>query len=145
MSVLVVDDDEDIRDLLSLILCLEGYEVQGAVDGVDALESLRSSRPSVILLDMMMPRLDGEGFLKAMRNNPQTADIPVVITSGHQAARQKAAELGVAGCLVKPIELTDLLRVLNDLGAAAGAEPHELSPERSQGQVLHRGGSSRGK
>lgn len=116
MSILIVDDDEDIRDLLSLILRLEGHEVQLAVDGVDALARLSTHRPSVILLDMMMPRLDGEGFLKELRNNPQLADIPVVLISGHQAARQKAVELGVAGCLVKPIELTDLLSTLNGIG-----------------------------
>lgn len=115
MSVLVVDDDDDIRELLSLTLRLEGYQVETAVDGVDALQKLSSSHPSVILLDMMMPRLDGEGFIKAMRNTPQIADIPVVIISGHQAARQKAVELGVADCLVKPIELTDLLRALNGI------------------------------
>jgi CheY-like chemotaxis protein len=115
MSILIVDDDEDIRDLLSLILRLEGHEVQLAVDGVDALARLSARRPSVILLDMMMPRLDGEGFVKELRNNPQLADIPIVLISGHKAARQKAVELGVAGCLVKPIELTDLLSTLNGI------------------------------
>jgi len=114
MHILIIDDDKDIRDILAMILAAQGHEVATAVDGVEGLDQLRvSGRPSLILLDMMMPRLDGEGFLKAMRSNPNTADIPVVILTGHTAARKKAAELGTAGCLVKPVELVELLRTIH--------------------------------
>jgi len=113
MRILVIDDDEDIRDLLAMILSAEGHEVAMAVDGVAGIDQLRvGGRPSLILLDMMMPRLDGEAFLKAMRSNPNTADIPVIILTGHPAARKKAADLGTAGCLVKPVELAELLRMV---------------------------------
>jgi CheY-like chemotaxis protein len=89
--------------------------VETAFDGVAGLDQLRAgARPSLILLDMMMPRLDGEGFLKAMRSNPVTADIPVVILTGHPAAREKAAELGAAGCLAKPVELLELLSTIHE-------------------------------
>jgi CheY-like chemotaxis protein len=121
MHILVIDDDRDIRDVLSMVLASEGHEVTTAVDGAAGLDRLRvCARPSLILLDMMMPRLDGEGFLRAMRSDPNTADIPVVILTGHPAARQKAAELG-AGYLVKPVELVDLLDLLT---AIQGAERH---------------------
>ena len=113
MSILVIDDDSDIRDILGLVLGAEGYEVETAVDGVAGLDRLRAGpRPSLILLDMMMPRLDGEGFLEAMRRDPSTAGIPVVILTGHPAARKKAAELGAAGYLVKPVELLELLSTI---------------------------------
>ena len=113
MHILIIEDDKDIRDILAMVLSVEGYEVKTAIDGVAGLDQLRmGGRPSLILLDMMMPRLDGEGFLKAMRSNPNTADIPVIILTGHPAAREKAAELGAAGCLVKPVELVELLSTI---------------------------------
>jgi len=113
MHILVIDDDKDIRDMLDMVLAVEGYEVATASDGVAGLDRLRvGARPSLILLDMMMPRLDGEGFFRAMRSNPNTADIPVVILTGHPSARKKAVELGAAGCLVKPVELLDLLSAI---------------------------------
>ena len=117
MRILIAEDDDDIRDLLQLILSSEGHDVEVSADGCEALERLRAgSQPSLIILDMMMPRLDGEGFLRAMRNDPNVPDIPVVIISGHQAARQKAAEFKVAGCLVKPIELDELSALVRSVG-----------------------------
>jgi CheY-like chemotaxis protein len=113
MHILVIEDDQDIRDILDIVLTAEGHEVQTAADGVAGLDRLcTGDLPSLILLDMMMPRLDGEGFLRAMRSNPSTADIPVVIVTGHPAARNKAAELGAAGCLLKPVELVELLSTI---------------------------------
>ncbi len=123
MLILIIDDDHDIRDVVSMVLAAEGYDVETATDGVAGLDRLRvGARPSLILLDMMMPRLDGEGFLRAMRSDPNTADIPVVILTGHPAARKKAAELGAAGCLAKPVELLDLL------GAIQHADHHPARP-----------------
>jgi CheY-like chemotaxis protein len=114
MRILVIDDEEDIREILAMVLQAEGHEVTTAVDGVAGLDQLGvGGRPALILLDMMMPRLDGEEFLQAMRSNPHTADIPVIILTGHPAARKKAAHLGTIGCLVKPIELAELLRTIH--------------------------------
>jgi CheY-like chemotaxis protein len=121
MHILVVDDDDDAREMLSLILRAQGHDVEEAVDGKDALERLRrGSHPSLILLDLMMPQLDGEGFLKAMRGEPAMANANVVIVSGHHSAHQKAYELGARGYLVKPIDLDDLFRTIHDVGAPAG-------------------------
>lgn len=120
MRILVIDDDYDIRDILGLVLESEGHVVFTAGDGVAGLDQLRAgARPSLIILDMMMPRLDGEGFLRGMRSDPNTADIPVVILTGHPAAQRKAAELGAAGCLVKPVELLDLLSTINAVDGGA--------------------------
>jgi len=107
--VMVVDDDEDIREIVKLSLEASGYRVTTAVDGLEAWQHLNDSAPpSLILLDLMMPRMDGEEFMKTLRSSPQ-ANIPVVIMSGHNASNQKAEELKVNGCLTKPVELDELL------------------------------------
>jgi len=115
MRVLVVDDDPDIRDVVSLVLGAEGHEVRSAGDGLEALDLIGAGfRPSVILLDMMMPRCDGEAFVKAVRAKHEVDGMRLVLLSGHASAREKAAELGARACLVKPVELEDLVRVIRD-------------------------------
>lgn len=122
MHILMVDDDDDIREVVSLILGEEGHDVDQAKDGTEALKQLHEGNPpSVILLDLMMPKLDGEGFMRALRNDPHTADIPVIIMSGHRIARQTAAELGATACLVKPIDLDQLLEAIRRAAAQQGA------------------------
>lgn len=127
MDIMVIDDDDDFRDLLALVLGAEGHVVEAAKDALDALERLRSgSQPSLILLDMMMPRMDGEQFMRVLRDDPRLASIPVVIISGHQAAAEKAEELGAVGHLVKPVELAQLSSLLSS--AAAKAAPAAAPP-----------------
>ena len=122
MRILVVDDDADIRAILGMVLAAEGHEVETAADGVAALARLRGGpRPSLILLDMMMPLLDGEGFLRELRSDPGTAGVPVVILSGHPAGGRKASELGAAGYLAKPVELVELIGAVERAGGAAPA------------------------
>lgn len=111
--VLVVDDDADVREILAILLDAEGYEVREAGNGLEALAAMtREPRPSIILLDLMMPELDGAGFVERMREDPTMADVPVVVLSGHQAAARVGAELGVSGVLVKPIEYASLARMM---------------------------------
>ncbi len=126
MHILIVDDDDDIREVLGLVLRSDGHWVDEAVDGVDALARLQtSSLPSLILLDLMMPRLDGEGFVNAMRKDARLRDIPVCILSGDDAARKKAEELGSIECLVKPIELRQLTAIIRDVETATAARNEE--------------------
>jgi CheY-like chemotaxis protein len=114
--VLLVEDDEDIRELLKDVLRAEGYQAEVARDGLDALGKLDGDHePWVIVLDMMMPRMDGEAFLQELRRDPTRVDTPVVVVSGNSTAREKARELRVAACLTKPFELEELLRVLGGL------------------------------
>ena len=102
--ILVVEDDDDIREVVEEILSSEGYRVEVAKDGIDALGKLDGdTRPLLILLDMMMPRMDGETFLRALAEARLFADAPVVVISGNAAAREKAHALHAAACLVEAV------------------------------------------
>ena len=107
--ILVIDDDEDIRDVLEMALESMGYCVEQAGGGAEALRLMEDGpKPSLVLLDMMMPDMDGEAVLSAMRRAPALADIPVVLVTGHAAAQEKALELNAASALVKPIQYDEL-------------------------------------
>ena len=111
-SVLVVDDDPDVRVLLETYLGLEGFEVLTACNGSDALARLHHTQPSVILLDLMMPVMDGVEFRRHQQSLPNLRDIPVVCLSARHDAQQTARLLGVADCIGKPFELETLAAVL---------------------------------
>ena len=111
--ILVVDDDDDIREVMQELLIAEGFQVDVARDGIDALGKLEAeASPPLILLDMMMPRMDGEAFLNALRAKPALAKASVVVISGNGAAREKAGDFQAAGCLVKPFEFDELLELV---------------------------------
>ncbi len=108
-SILVIDDEADLRETLSIILNEEGYEVMSAGNGAEALDRLRSgASPSLILLDLMMPVMNGWQFRAAQRQDPQLARIP----AADAGVEKKAASLQVADCLKKPLELAKLLRTI---------------------------------
>jgi CheY-like chemotaxis protein len=109
-TVLVVEDDEDIRETLVEILEDEGYHATGAANGRDALERLRSAAfPHLILLDLMMPVMNGWEFRSEQQRDPVLAAIPVVVVSGVDNVPEKAASLDAAAYLAKPIEIKTLL------------------------------------
>ena len=117
--ILVVEDDEDIREVMQEVLAAEGFHVDVATDGLDALGKLEVGAPApLILLDMMMPRMDGETFLKALRGNPALADALVVVISGNAAAREKASDFQAVACLVKPFELDEMLGLVRRIKRA---------------------------
>ena len=94
-SILVVDDDPDVRDAIASVLGDEGYQVTSAGNGREALEQLRKrTRPSLILLDMVMPDMDGWNFRMELKKQPELAAIPVVILSAHGNVRDAALALG---------------------------------------------------
>jgi CheY-like chemotaxis protein len=108
-SVVVVEDDLDIREVVRMVLEASGYSVLEAGEGAEALSVVRGRRPCVIMLDLMMPGMDGFQFREAQLQDPAIAAIPVIIVSGAGGIPEKAAKLGAAGYLVKP---TDLQRML---------------------------------
>ncbi len=111
--VLVVEDDEDICDTLSLILQSRGYQCTVATDGALALQMMRTEPlPRVILLDMMMPGMNGEQFREAQLRDARLASIPVVLLTGDGRAEEHARRLGVTRFLRKPITIDDLVDVV---------------------------------
>ncbi len=118
-SVLVVDDDPDICEVIQTVLEVHGYRVLTARDGVDALEQLRAGeRPSMIILDLMMPRMNGLQFRDEQTRDPALRAIPVLILTGDGRADAKAAALGVEG-LRKPVELATLLDAVRRSSSAS--------------------------
>lgn len=111
MTVLLVDDDPSIREVLAELLEDEGYTVARATDGADALRLLRQQQepPCLILLDLMMPTMNGWEFRDAQRRDPALAPIPVIAISAHADIELAAAQLDAAGCLAKPVDIERLL------------------------------------
>jgi CheY-like chemotaxis protein len=112
--VLVVDDEEMIRDSLIEYLDEKGYRAIGAVDGRDALTKLADAdrRPCVILLDLMMPVMDGKTFRAQQLLDPELARIPVIVLSAYQGVAQWASDLSLPDYLAKPFKLDELLRLV---------------------------------
>jgi DNA-binding response OmpR family regulator len=109
-KILLVEDDESLRQMYSLILSKEGYQMETAGDGVDGLTKARAGGYRLILLDLMMPNLDGIGFLKGLREEPAKApNGPIVILSnaGYEKVADEVAELGAQGFLMKADLLPD--------------------------------------
>lgn len=108
--VFVVDDDPDIRDVLSDVLSLQGYEVLAAADGAEALERLREQkeRCCLILLDLMMPGMNGWEFRKKQSEDPALRSIPVLLLTGARGAAKAGEDLNAVGVLEKPVTAEDL-------------------------------------
>jgi CheY-like chemotaxis protein len=107
--VLVVDDSALVREVMAGALGSQGYRVSTAADGREALEVLRRGPlPDLILLDLMMPGMDGWEFLRERRHDAALAAVPVIIVSALDEDQARAVALGVAGHLQKPVELEDL-------------------------------------
>ncbi len=113
-SILIVDDDVDVRDALKTVLDIEGYSVICASDGNDALEKLTSVGPSVglILLDLMMPGMDGWEFRRRQRRMPSAATVPVIVISAAENPAQKLADLAPDAFLGKPLGIETLLETI---------------------------------
>lgn len=106
-KILLVDDEDDIREVAQMSLEMTaGWEVRTAPSGADALRLAAAERPDAILLDVMMPGMDGPATARALKASPETADIPVILlTAKVQAAdRRRFDDLGVAGILAKPFD-----------------------------------------
>ena len=122
-TVLVVEDDFDLRDALVPILEYEGHRVVSAANGREALDRLHAMpRPSLILLDLMMPVMSGEEFRAEQLRDPALASIPVVVVSAHPSAEEQAARIGAAAVLKKPFDVDELLeQVRRSSRGSAGA------------------------
>lgn len=116
-KILVIDDDEDLRESLIAYLEDHGYATTGAVNGKHALDILSdpSEQPSLIVLDLMMPIMDGRMFREAQLTSPKLGAIPVILISAYDNAAEIAQELNIDAHLSKPIDPDNFLRLIEDL------------------------------
>jgi CheY-like chemotaxis protein len=114
MSVLIVDDDSNIRDMLSLFLSHKGYTVATAANGQEALDTLgqATEMPDLILLDLMMPVMSGVEFRDVQRQDEALAAIPVAVISAAENLQDKAPQLDADTYLAKPIDFAALLETV---------------------------------
>jgi two-component system chemotaxis response regulator CheY len=126
-SVLVVDDNPDVRELLRVALQGEDYTVACVDNGRAALNYLRShALTCIIVLDLMLPVMDGAHFRTAQLHDRSLAWIPVVLMSGAADADRRARELGIGRLVKKPLDLDEVKRALNDVGCC------QVRPRRTE-------------
>jgi signal transduction histidine kinase/DNA-binding response OmpR family regulator len=133
-TVLVVDDDDSIREYLSQLLADQGYEVDTAVDGMDALKRVSASQPDLVVLDIMMPNLDGMETARRLKENPDTASIPIVILT-IEGDPDEGFRLGVDRFFTKPLVRKEFLADLSMLTRKDGSKTVlivETTPARAQ-------------
>ena len=112
-SVLVVEDDPEVRDVLEELLAMEGFSVESAVDGAEALARIQGGlRPAVILLDSMMPRMNGAEFLRARELDPELLATPVYLISASGDFDGTSSRYRIQGFLRKPFDPDQLLAVV---------------------------------
>jgi two-component system, chemotaxis family, chemotaxis protein CheY len=114
-EILVVDDDDSIREALSELLGAEGYHVVSASNGQEAVDLLQSGAvPSLIIIDLVMPVMDGREFCGALLQDPELAGIPVVLISADMRLTERIGELETAAIMTKPINIRALLETLEE-------------------------------
>jgi CheY-like chemotaxis protein len=111
--VLIVEDYEDVREFMELLLAGSGYDTMSAADGIEALEKMRQRLPCLVLLDLQMPRMDGWQFREQQLRDPTLAEVPVICITAQSEPLAVSRRLGVR-CLSKPV---DFSVVLNEIRA----------------------------
>ena len=120
IRVLIAEDEPHIVESLSFVLGREGFDVSAVLDGESVLEQLRSDRPDVVILDVMLPQLNGFEVLKRIKSEPSLAVIPVVILTakGQAQDRRMAEEIGVDGFMTKPFSNREIVEEVRRLTKA---------------------------
>lgn len=140
-TVLVVDDDVDVREAVAELLLLNGFEVRLAESGQQALDILRRERVALILLDLVMPGMDAIAFRREQIVDRSIATVPFILMTGHVDCSARARDLGAAACLRKPIDERTLLAALTSAvptrWCVGGTGLHMLAQERGDSRRLH--------
>jgi DNA-binding response OmpR family regulator len=118
--VLVVDDDPAIRGLVGDALRSEGYLVDLAAHGREALEAMRARKPSTVVLDLMMPVMDGFSFIEACHLEQLCDGVHIVVISAVHDALQRISEMPITACIAKPFDLDDLVRTVGQFARPNG-------------------------
>jgi DNA-binding response OmpR family regulator len=126
-KVTIVDDDRDTREMLTLALELEGFEVGQAANGLRLISAMHVDRPDVILLDVMMSWIDGFELCRAVKKNPLFGDIPVIFISARKSAEDEriGIEAGAEAYFTKPLDMDKLVARIHAIleRSLAGASP----------------------
>lgn len=112
-DILVVDDDRDIVEAIKTMLTLSGYSARAAYSGSDCLKQMIEKRPSLLLLDLMLPDMDGKQVAKKIREYDNLRSTPIILISAAKEAKAAAKAIGVAAFIEKPFNLHDLLQAID--------------------------------
>jgi PleD family two-component response regulator len=130
-KILIVEDAQDQLELFAKSFRRAGFDVYGAHDGGHAMDRVRDVHPDVILLDQMMPEVDGTTFLQNLRRFPKFKNVPVILVTGitDKALKSKATNLGVSDVLVKgEFHIKDLIELVKQRAAGGGDPTKKLAP-----------------
>jgi len=116
-TVLIVDDHADLREMLAVLLEAEGFEIRLAGNGAEALRMLRDVRPSVILLDLMMPVMSGDEFRRRQLADPDYASVPVIFLTAAHDGRSRAERLRADRYFQKPVDFEGLIAAVQQLAS----------------------------
>ncbi len=111
-KILIVEDDATTAGLLKTYLVSKQLEVQTAMDGLEALEKIKKSAPDLMVLDVLMPKLDGYGFLLEIKKDAKLRSIPVVVVSGRELMRDMFVQEGVKDFITKPYDPAELYKTI---------------------------------
>ncbi len=116
-KILIADDEEDVKVVVQLFLESKGYDIVTAYDGLDAMDRAREENPDLIILDVMMPIIDGFEVCKKLKEDPGLKDIPVVMlsASSHAESKQRGIEVGAVEYIVKPFDPEKLQAVIESI------------------------------
>ncbi|NQU73912.1 MAG: response regulator [Candidatus Omnitrophica bacterium] len=114
-KILVVEDEPDLVLMLEARLTSEGYEVHSAFDGLEGIKKAKKVKPDIILVDIMMPKLDGYSMSKRLKEDDITTGIPIVVISGKDTMRSLFKALGVNHYFTKPIKMDELLTAIANI------------------------------
>ena len=120
-TIMIVDDDEDLQTLYSLYLQGQDFKIVQAFNGQEALNLLEKERPALIVLDMIMPVMDGEEFFVRMRTEKGIMDIPVIVASINEKIPQQLFDLGIYTTLRKPFTIDKLVQKIREALSSAGS------------------------
>jgi CheY-like chemotaxis protein len=121
-NILVVEDSDEIRDLLGLVLEAEGYRVVSLEDGRDVVSTARDLRPSLITLDLALPGKDGWAIVRELQDHPETRDIPVLVISAYTRELDAPLRRRVARVISKPFYITQVVSEVEDIISGRAAQ-----------------------
>jgi DNA-binding response OmpR family regulator len=129
-KVIIVDDDRDTREMLTMALELEGFEVGGAANGLRLISAMHVDRPDVILLDVMMSWIDGFELCRAIKKNETFADIPVIFISARKSGEDERSgiEAGAVDYFTKPLDVDRLIARIREILGARGMATEAAQP-----------------